>query len=332
MVETARAGPCAERGLPLSRQAPRPVSARTRNLREEGSAFRRPWMPTKEWGVTGGGKRPPAPAPAATPLSGPAHNILQQCCPDAGEKPERRRAAPLQQRAGGSAWTPAVGPKKAAFNPARYTEPAPPSSFALGFECEAWELRSAQRPLEHRSPLELVDNFLTGQVAPEFLDPKAVRRAAWGLSSDGPRAYLSTHRPPATESMAPAAGSHAKPPATGSPAKPPPAASGSASPEAATAAASRGATASAAAAEARLRGAFDFMDLDGSGAIGKRELYKACEAAGIEKSRAEMLELHQAADKDGSGQIEYSEFKALAKRLPQLADLGVDRLSDSDSD
>lgn len=77
--------------------------------------------------------------------------------------------------------------------------------------------------------------------------------------------------------------------------------------------------------EAALRRAFDAIDLDGSGTIGKRELYRALEAIGVEGTSREMLSLYNAIDADRSGQLDWEEFERLAARLPQLARLGAPR-------
>ena len=76
--------------------------------------------------------------------------------------------------------------------------------------------------------------------------------------------------------------------------------------------------------EARLRRAFDSIDLDGSGTVGKRELYTALRAVGVSGATSEMLALYQSVDGDGSGQLSFAEFRALARRLPQLAELCID--------
>ena len=74
--------------------------------------------------------------------------------------------------------------------------------------------------------------------------------------------------------------------------------------------------------EQRLRRAFESIDLDGSGSISKRDLYRALQAVGVDASTSEMLALYQSVGADGSGQLSWKEFKALGARFRQLADLG----------
>lgn len=76
------------------------------------------------------------------------------------------------------------------------------------------------------------------------------------------------------------------------------------------------------AAAQRLRDAFLAIDLDGSGTIGKRELYKALKRIGVEGYSKDMLALYNSVDADRSGQLDWEEFAQLAERLPDLASLG----------
>ena len=84
-------------------------------------------------------------------------------------------------------------------------------------------------------------------------------------------------------------------------------------------------TADAQAFEQRVRRAFASIDLDGSGSIGKRQLYEALGAVGIEGSSHQLLALFRDADADRSGQLSYAAFSRLAQKLPQLALLADDR-------
>ena len=74
--------------------------------------------------------------------------------------------------------------------------------------------------------------------------------------------------------------------------------------------------------EERLRKAFHSIDGDANGNVGKRQLYRALQSVGADGSSAEMLALYQSADKDGSGHLNWREFKALGAKFPVLADLG----------
>jgi hypothetical protein len=72
-----------------------------------------------------------------------------------------------------------------------------------------------------------------------------------------------------------------------------------------------------------LRRAFEAIDLDGSGTIGKRELYVALRAIGIDGTSGAMVAIFKHIDTDHSGQLSWEEFKRLGARLPQLAQLGA---------
>jgi calmodulin len=62
--------------------------------------------------------------------------------------------------------------------------------------------------------------------------------------------------------------------------------------------------------EDEIKQCFDQFDADNSGAIDKNEIKKVCEALGVDASQAEIDELIKAADADGDGKIQYSEFKS----------------------
>lgn len=68
--------------------------------------------------------------------------------------------------------------------------------------------------------------------------------------------------------------------------------------------------------------AFRSIDLDGSGSVGKRELYEALRSVGVDGSAHQLLRLFAAADADLNGQLNWTEFRALGHQLPQLAELG----------
>ena len=55
---------------------------------------------------------------------------------------------------------------------------------------------------------------------------------------------------------------------------------------------------------------------------GYEEAYDEMRALGIDASDREMLALYRSVDSDRSGQLDWEEFRRLAERLPQLAQLG----------
>ena len=63
--------------------------------------------------------------------------------------------------------------------------------------------------------------------------------------------------------------------------------------------------------EARLRLAFDAIDIDGSNSVGKRELYDALRRVGVRGTESQMLGLFR----DAKG--ERSEMKAAQEAVPQ---------------
>ena len=67
--------------------------------------------------------------------------------------------------------------------------------------------------------------------------------------------------------------------------------------------------------EARLGKAFAAVDVDGSGTLTKRELYRALQLAGIHGSARQLLEWNARGDMDGDGLVDWEEFKELAKHL-----------------
>ncbi len=73
---------------------------------------------------------------------------------------------------------------------------------------------------------------------------------------------------------------------------------------------------------AALRVAFRSCDRDGSGSVGKRELYEALRAIGIDGTSHQMLRLFTAADQELTGQLTWQEFAALGQQFPKLIELG----------
>eukprot|EP00960_Hanusia_phi_P056538 763307-Hanusia_phi.AAC.1 len=63
-----------------------------------------------------------------------------------------------------------------------------------------------------------------------------------------------------------------------------------------------------------IRDAFDMFDADGGGSIDEFEMRIAMRALGISRSRKEVKSLFEAADIDGSGQLEFDEFKDIMVR------------------
>ena len=74
--------------------------------------------------------------------------------------------------------------------------------------------------------------------------------------------------------------------------------------------------------EVRIRRAFETLDRDGSGTIGKRELYEALAAVGVSGSSHQLLRLFEEADTDRNGQLSLAEFLALGLRFRPLAAIG----------
>ena len=60
--------------------------------------------------------------------------------------------------------------------------------------------------------------------------------------------------------------------------------------------------------------AFKAVDLDGSGTISKRELYKVLAKAGLTNSK-QQLELFDGFDQDNDGMLDFEEFTKIAKIL-----------------
>ena len=60
-----------------------------------------------------------------------------------------------------------------------------------------------------------------------------------------------------------------------------------------------------------IRDAFDMFDADGGGSIDEFEMRIAMRALGISRSRKEVKLLFEAADIDGSGLLEFEEFKEM---------------------
>ena len=76
--------------------------------------------------------------------------------------------------------------------------------------------------------------------------------------------------------------------------------------------------------EARLRLAFEAIDVDGTQQVGKRELYDALRRVGVSGSSHQMLGLFREAHRDSGSQepLKWAEFRALGFQLPALALLG----------
>jgi len=84
----------------------------------------------------------------------------------------------------------------------------------------------------------------------------------------------------------------------------------------------------------RLRTAFNMFDKDGKGTIGKNDLKKLLKDMKVELTDEELKDILNDVDEDGSGQIEFKEFKAFmtremseAQRLKEIFEL-----FDSDGD
>ena len=69
-----------------------------------------------------------------------------------------------------------------------------------------------------------------------------------------------------------------------------------------------------AALNANLRAVFDKFDTDGSGAVSSAEMTAMVEALNLKLSAADITNLMQQADPDGSGDIEFEEFKLVMKQ------------------
>lgn len=61
--------------------------------------------------------------------------------------------------------------------------------------------------------------------------------------------------------------------------------------------------------EAEIKEVFDQFDADGSGHIDSSEIKKICEQLGVEVSQSDIDELIQSADDNGDGKISFAEFK-----------------------
>ena len=80
--------------------------------------------------------------------------------------------------------------------------------------------------------------------------------------------------------------------------------------------------------EARLRLAFESIDIDGSHSLGKRELYDALKRVGVDGSSQQMLQLYKDAHSDQTkpqDPLSWAEFRSLGFKLPQLALIGMGR-------
>jgi len=84
----------------------------------------------------------------------------------------------------------------------------------------------------------------------------------------------------------------------------------------------------------QLRTAFNLFDKDGKGTIGKNDLKKLLKDMKVELTDEELKDILNDVDEDGSGQIEFKEFKAFmtremseAQRLKEIFEL-----FDSDGD
>ena len=79
--------------------------------------------------------------------------------------------------------------------------------------------------------------------------------------------------------------------------------------------------------EARLRLAFEAIDIDASRTVGKRELYDALRRVGVDGSSHQMLQLYKEAHRDRTSQeaLTWPEFRALGFKLTSLALLGAGR-------
>ena len=60
--------------------------------------------------------------------------------------------------------------------------------------------------------------------------------------------------------------------------------------------------------EAEIKEVFDQFDADGSGSIDRKEIAAVCEKLGVDASKADIDELISAADSDGDGKISFAEF------------------------
>lgn len=76
--------------------------------------------------------------------------------------------------------------------------------------------------------------------------------------------------------------------------------------------------------EARLRVAFEALDIDSHGAVGKRELYDGLRRAGVDGTSHQMLSIWRRAHADprSQGPLTWAEFRQLGFRIPALSQLG----------
>jgi Ca2+-binding EF-hand superfamily protein len=72
--------------------------------------------------------------------------------------------------------------------------------------------------------------------------------------------------------------------------------------------------------EAKIKDMFDMFDADGGGTIDVEELTQAFINLGISDTKEEIDELVKEIDTDGSGEIEYDEFRAVIARLQDQRD------------
>ncbi len=168
-------GLCGDRHLPLHRHAPRPRPA-SASLADGKTV--RPWQPQADWRPaaksSAASSGPAVRTPASVALSGPSARVLRECArqlprPDVLVRGNGREGV-MQSRPGGSAWCPPVSPKEAPPPPPE-SERMPPSSFAFDEECGAWGLRGASKSLGPDAPLDIINSFLGGEVAADFLTP-----------------------------------------------------------------------------------------------------------------------------------------------------------------
>lgn len=157
-----RTGPCDERHRPLSSHAPRQLKTRQERLHPPK------WQPSREWRAqntyvgAGGG------AASATPLAGPGKRVVERCTHEEDE--EAQPVDPVVLRVTGGGW--------AADLSDRPLLPRDDDNVAwpLDHELSLWREKAAiQQRKGGRSTLALVDDFLSGSMASQFLSQPHLR-------------------------------------------------------------------------------------------------------------------------------------------------------------